>query len=34
MGIYTNGNIFGIKIYTFYTECSTTYDKGTFIMWH
>ncbi len=77
MGIYANGNIFGIRIYNFnddefanilfekicneimsdeekkqaylfytklnnkneiqfqyYTECSSTYGKGNFLMWH
>jgi len=77
MGIYTNGSIFGIRIYNFndddfsntlfekkynlimsdeerkeaytfynelnnknevffriYTECSSTYCKGNFLMWH
>ena len=77
MGIYSNGSIFGIRIYNFndddfinillektyneimsekekentylfyrelnnkneihfqyYTECSSTYDKGLFFMWH
>jgi len=76
MGIYTNGNVFGIRIYNFnddefsntlfekkydlimsdeerkeaylfytelsdknvffniYTECSSTYEKGVFMMWH
>jgi len=76
MGIYTNGNVFGIRIYNFneeensnilfekkynlimseeerkeaylfytelcdknvffniYTECSSTYEKGIFMMWH
>ena len=40
MGIYSNGDIFGIQIYNFnnddiYTECSSTlsYNRNNFMMW-